>query len=69
MSGRLHKGLRRLADEQFERIPRPRPRRRSWLRRLWDWCCGVEPPPPVDYQRRARRNVKRQYRRWKEKQS
>ena len=69
MSGRVHRRLRRLADEVLQTTPIFRRRRRSVLRRVWDWCHGVEVRPEPNHRRLAHRNVKRQYRRWRARQA
>ena len=63
MKRRVAKELRAFSRQALG--PAPPPPRRGRLRRLWDWLRGVEDPKPIDFERRAYRNVKRQYKRWR----
>ena len=62
MSGKLHKQLRKMADDTLQTTPILK-RRRSIFRRALDWCKGRDPRPEPNHRRLARRNVKKQYRR------
>ena len=65
MKKKVAKELRAFSEAKLG--PVPTPPRRHWLRRAWDWLCGVEEPEPINYQRRAYRNVKKQYKRWRQR--
>ena len=65
MKKRVAKELRSFSEAKLG--PVPMPPRHNWLRRAWDWLCGVEEPELINYQRRAYRNVKKQYKRWRQR--
>ena len=65
MKRKITKELRRFSRAKLG--PVPVPRRRSWIRRVWDWMCGVEEAEPINYERRAYRNMKKQFKRWKQR--
>ena len=66
MKRKITKELRRFSRAKLG--PVPVPRRRSWIRRVWDWMCGVEEAEPINYERRAYRNMKKQFKRWRQAQ-